>query len=151
MKCLEHPPPLPAHTHTHTPTHTHTMCGEWEMSILAWLSLILFQLFMLSASTLLKGKTSLQLHFNFKEIRELGTLTLYFTIGFNFRKVHTFSYVNVVWNWTVVQHWFSFLFISFLLSIPYLHQRKLDDVPWSLIASYLDKKWKWFERISNDR
>ena len=58
------------HTHTHTRTHTHTMCGEWEMSILAWLSLIVFQLFMLSASTLLKGKTSLQLHFNFEEKRE---------------------------------------------------------------------------------
>ena len=64
----------------------------------------------------------------------------------------TFSYVNVVWNCTVVQHWFSFLCISFLLSIPYLHQRKLEDVPWWLIASYFGQKvkmiWTHFKRPS---
>ena len=108
--------------------HTHTMCGEWGRGAF-WLilSLILFQLFMLLSSILLKGKTSLQVHFYFKEIREKGTVTLYFTLGFNFRKGHTFSYVNVVRNCTVVQHWF--LFISLLLSIPYPHKIKLEDVP----------------------
>ena len=126
-KCLDPPP-----THTHTPSVLSGRGAFWPI-----LSLILFHLFMLSASILLKGKNiftitfvlqfsvgiggfviglcQISFFFLFKEIRELGTLTLYFTLGFNFRKGYTFSYVNVVWNCTVVQHWFSFLFISFFV------------------------------------
>ena len=58
-----------------------------------------------------KMKKSLHLHFYFKRGGG-GTLTLYFTLGFNFRKI--INSALYIWNCTVVQHWFSFFFIYFI-------------------------------------
>ena len=60
-------------TPSHTHTQSHTMCGEWGRGAF-WLisSLILFQLFMLSSSILLKGKNIFTITFVLQGHKGIG-------------------------------------------------------------------------------